>query len=83
MNFPKALVLYETRNVKKTKTPFLPLLKQILSHLDLLWRTGNGNDSVVGSGQWFIDCDVCTRFITDSANAATSLTDDGSSKLKI
>jgi len=56
----------------------LPLLQQILGHLDLVGCSGDGDDAlVVPIG--CADIDSSSRFLADAVNSLPTLSDDGSS----
>lgn len=59
-----------------------PLLQQILGHLYLLRRARDGDDTIVRVWQGLVDGDVRTGLVADATDAATSLTNDGTSQLK-
>lgn len=57
------------------------LLQQILGHLYLLRRARDGDDTIVRVWQGLVDGDVRTGLVADATDAATSLTNDGTSQL--
>lgn len=63
------------------KIKLLPLLKHVLRCLDLFLCTGDCNDTIRRPGKGFINLDERIWFRADSADAATSLANDGTSQL--
>lgn len=51
-------------------------LKEILSHSDLTWNTGDRDDAVSGTWKCVINCYGCTRFRSNPANSGSAFTNN-------
>ena len=58
-----------------------PLLQQVLRHLYLVRRTGDGYDAVVGAWKGFVHGYPGPGVLAHLADSAAALTDDGSGQL--
>lgn len=49
----------------------------------MIGGSGDGNDTIVGTRQWFVDRDPRPRVVTDFTYSAAPFTDYGAGKLEI
>lgn len=68
------------RAVLKSSPRMIPntLLQKVLRRLDLIWRTVDGDHSIVATGNGFFDGDVRAGLLSDLADARATM---GSLKL--
>jgi hypothetical protein len=60
----------------------LPLLKEILSHLYLIWWTSYCDYAIIRPRQRFINCDSCSRIRSDFPYSCATLSNDSTCQLK-
>lgn len=74
--------VYNANKLYNVLRKVLPLLQQVLGHLDLLRRSGDGDNAIGRAGQRLVDRDERIRLHANLPDALPRFADDRSGQLE-